>query len=55
LNAFVSFDIDEIEAAMEEIEKFTYTDDDGLVSFLREKLDQGKYTSMKDKLMSLPD
>jgi len=45
-----NFQIDETEAAMEEIECFEYTSDNGLSVWLRENLEQGKYKAIKDKL-----
>jgi len=53
MNACDSFDIDDIDVAMTEIESYEYTADDGVVSWLRENLDQGKYKNVKDKLIEL--
>jgi len=53
LDACNSFDIDEIDTLMSAIENYEYISDDGLAIWLRENIDQGKYTSVKDKLLSL--
>ncbi|MCL2819581.1 MAG: ATP-binding protein [Oscillospiraceae bacterium] len=50
LDACESFDIDEIDTVMAEIELYDYTSDDGLVAWLRNIINQGKYKSVKDKL-----
>jgi hypothetical protein len=49
-NACESFDIDEIDAAMDALEGYIYTADDGLVTRLRETVDRGKYKSIKGEL-----
>jgi len=50
LNACESFDIDEIDEAMAEMESCEYTSDGGLAAWLRENLDQGKYKNIIEKL-----
>ena len=45
-----SFDIDGMDAAMSEIEKYQYSSDDGLTAGLRDNLDQGKYKNIMDLL-----
>ena len=52
LSACESYDIDNIDAAMTEIEKYEYKEDDGLVQWLRENVDQGKYGLIINKLSS---
>jgi len=53
LSACDDYDIDEIDAAMTEIEKWEYACDDGLAAWLRTHLDQGKYKSIQDKLAGI--
>jgi len=53
LSAVISFDIDEIDDVMASIEAYEYTADDGLVVWLRESVNQGKYKSVKEKLTAL--
>jgi len=53
LNACINFDIDEIDSVMEVINNYDYTDDDGLVLWLRDNLGQGKFKIVKDKLSEL--
>ncbi|MCL2028800.1 MAG: response regulator [Deltaproteobacteria bacterium] len=48
LKACAKHDIDEIDAAMAEMECYEYTSDDGLVAWLREKLAQGKYRAITE-------
>ncbi|MCL2026339.1 MAG: ATP-binding protein [Leptospirales bacterium] len=50
LAACESYDIDEIDTAMAEIENYEYKSDDGLVIWLRENVDQGKYKSVIERL-----
>jgi CheY-like chemotaxis protein len=45
-----SFDIDEIDAAIDALESYIYTADDGLTARLRENIDKGKYKKIKDEL-----
>jgi HPt (histidine-containing phosphotransfer) domain-containing protein len=45
------FAINEIEEAINEIEAFDYTADDGLVSWLRENAEQMNYTEISEKLL----
>lgn len=49
-DACLSMDIDKMDSAMSKIEGFEYTADDGLVAWLRGKLDQGKYKDIADML-----
>jgi len=51
-DACESFDIDEIDLIMDEIEQFDYISDDGLVVWIRENIDQGLYRGVKEKLSS---
>ena len=53
LSAFESYDIDEMDAAMTEIEKWDYSSDDGLAAWLRASLSQGDYKSIDEKLRAL--
>ena len=48
-----SFDIDEIDTAMAEIELYEYNKDDGLALWLRENINQGKYKILKEKLAAV--
>jgi len=50
LRACESFDIDEIDAVMSDIESCEYKSDDGLTARLRENVDQGKYKSIMEML-----
>ena len=52
LYACESYDIDEIDAAMAEIEIYEYQLDDGLALWLRENVDKGKYGLIINKLSS---
>ena len=45
-----SFDIDQIDAVMAEVENYEYQSDDGLAIRLRENIDQGKYRSIIEML-----
>ena len=45
-----SYRIEDVEAAINEIEVFEYTDDDGLVSWLRINVDQMNYPEIAEKL-----
>jgi len=45
-----NYDVDEIDAAMGEIEKSVYESDDGLVCWLRDNIDQMNYTLIIEKL-----
>jgi len=44
------FSVDAADAAMSEIEKYQYTADDGLVSFLRERIDMMDFEQIAEKL-----
>jgi len=48
-----SFDIDEIDSIMTEIESYEYTLDDGLAVWLRENINKGKYVDVKDRISAL--
>jgi len=50
LSACKDFDIDEIDTLMAALDSYEYKEDDGLVTWLRENLDQGKYRNVKDRL-----
>jgi len=52
-DACESFDIDEIDTVMAEIELYDYTADEGLVAWLRDNFNQGKYKGVKEKLTTL--
>ena len=52
LAACESYDIDEIDAVMAEIEIYDYTMDEGLSEWLRDNIDQGKYRVIADKIIS---
>ena len=52
LNACESFDIDRIDAVMAEIESHEYNPDEGLVTWLRENVDKGKYKAIKETLLA---
>jgi len=49
-DACENYDIDEIDAVMAEIENYKYKSDDGLAALLRENVDQGKYSNIKEML-----
>ena len=53
LKAAENFDIDEIDAIMAKIESHDYNQDDGLASWLRNNVDQGKYKVIAEKLLAL--
>jgi signal transduction histidine kinase/CheY-like chemotaxis protein/HPt (histidine-containing phosphotransfer) domain-containing protein len=53
LSACNSFDIDEIDAVMTEIESYEYASDDGLAGWLRETVDQGDYDGIIKKLSAI--
>jgi len=55
LNACKSYDMDVADAAIEEIEKYQYTADDGLASWLRENIDMMNFTQIVHKLSKLND
>jgi CheY-like chemotaxis protein len=50
LEACKAFDMDGVDAAMEEIEKYSYQNDDGLVSFLIDKADMMNFGEIVKKL-----
>jgi len=50
LDACKIFDIDEIDAAMAQMECYEYESDDGLAAWLRQNVDQGKYKSIIERL-----
>ena len=51
--ACTGFKIGEIEAALNEIECFAYTNDDGLVPWLRENVNQMNFSEIAEKLSAL--
>ena len=53
LAACKNYDIDEVDAAMEEIEKYQYESDDGLVDWLRECIDRMDLSQIFQKLSEL--
>jgi len=53
LQACGDFDIDEVDAVMEEIKSFQYTDDDGLFDWLQEKADLMRFSEIIEKLTAL--
>jgi len=53
LDACVKYDMDEADAAMEEMEKYQYSADDGLVSWLRENIDIVNFDEAAGKINSL--
>ena len=55
LSACESFDIDQIDEVMAEIEYYTYDQDDGLALWLRDNIDQGKYKAIINRLLSSGD
>jgi CheY-like chemotaxis protein len=52
-NACEVYDIDEVDAAMEELEKYRYESDGGLVEWLKECLALMKYPEIVEKLSSI--
>ena len=52
LRACESYDVDEIDAAMSEMESFEYKSDDRLAARLREYVDQGKYKNIIEMIKS---
>ena len=55
LEACEGYDMDGVDAAMEEIEEFEYVADDGLALWLRENVDQMNFTAITQKLSAIPD
>ena len=55
LTACREYNVDELDAAMTEIERFEYTSDDGLAMWLRQNVDQTNYAPIVEKLSSLID
>ena len=53
LAASGTYNMDGADAAMDEIEKYEYTSDNGLVSWLRENVDQANFSQIKEKLNNL--
>jgi len=53
LSACKNFDIDKIDDVMKAIESYEYVSDDGLSEWLSEKLVQGKYKAVKERLEEL--
>jgi hypothetical protein len=53
LAACEQFKTDDIDAAINEIECFEYTSDDGLVLWLRENIDQMNFTEIAEKISGL--
>ena len=53
MRACESFDIDEIDAAMDDLESYEYNNDDGLVANLRKDVDQGKYRIIAETLLDV--
>ena len=53
LSACENFRMDEVDAAMEELEYFEYTSDDGLSAWLRQNVDQMNFDQIIEKLSSL--
>ncbi|MCL2282589.1 MAG: ATP-binding protein, partial [Fibromonadales bacterium] len=53
LNACKAYDINGVDLAMEEIEKYQYTADDGLANWLRENIDIMNFTQIVQKLTKL--
>ena len=53
LTACENFQIEEIEAAINEIECFEYKSDDGLALWLRENVDQMNYMEIVERLSGL--
>ena len=47
------YDVNGADAAMDEIEKYQYTADDGLVNWLRENIDMMNFTQIVQKLTQL--
>jgi len=55
INACNAYDMDEVDAAMEELNGFRYEADDGLVGWLKENVDLMNFEEIVDKLEGLPD
>jgi len=53
LAACEGYDIDGVDETMAEIDKYQYESDDGLVDWLREKVDMMSYTQIVEKLSNL--
>jgi len=53
LAACKAYDVEEADAAMDEMEKYQYTADDGLASWLRENVDMMNFTQIVQKLSKL--
>jgi len=54
-DACKKFDMDAVDAALEEMEKFEYESDDGLVFWLRENVEQMNFEQIVEKLSALTD
>ena len=55
LSACEAYNMDGVDAAMAEIEEYTYESDDGLAVWLRECVDEMNFSRIKDKLSALKD
>ena len=53
LQACQAYSMDDVDEAMEEIDKFEYDSDDGLVKWLREKVATMKFTEIIDKITQI--
>jgi hypothetical protein len=47
------YDMDAADAVMAELEKFRYTDDDGLVEWLRENFAAMNFTEITEKISNI--
>jgi CheY-like chemotaxis protein len=50
LTACKTYNMDDVDAAIDEIEEYEYTDDDGLAQWLREKIDRSDFRQIVERL-----